>query len=137
MGWKREYKYRIIGSLYEQDGELAYIFDAADSEAYFNSFVLPSQETDETGEVSIQPFMASGKRIRAIPEEWTTSFGMDFYLHELSLAALEGQSEQDWKLRLEGRLFETGKKMNITSFEVLRDYIKTELNGITIEEATT
>ena len=83
--------------------------------------------------------MANGKRtFRMIQHEpELTSFGMDFYLHELSLAALEGQSEQDWKLRLEGRLFETGKKMNITSFEVLRDYIKTELNGITIEEATT
>ena len=122
MGWKREYKYRIIGSLYEQDDELAYIFDAADSEAYFNSYVLPTQEVDDGEESLIQPFMASGKRIRAIPEEWTTSFGKEFYLHELSLAALDGQSEQDWKLRLEGRLFETGKKMNITSFEVLRLY---------------
>lgn len=137
MGWKREYKYRIIGSLYEQDDELAYIFDAADSEAYFNSYVLPTQEVDDGEESLIQPFMASGKRIRAIPEEWTTSFGKEFYLHELSLAALDGQSEQDWKLRLEGRLFETGKKMNITSFEVLRDYIKTELNGITFEEEVT
>lgn len=137
MGWKREYKYRIIGSLYEQDGEIAYVFDAVDSEAYFSSYVLPTHESDESGEAIVKPFMASGKRIRAIPESWTTSFGKDFYLHELSLSALEGQSEQDWKLRLEGQLFETGKKINITSFSVLREYIQKELSGINLQEVST
>ena len=137
MGWKKAYKYRIIGSLYEQDGELAYIFDAADSEAYFSTLVLPPQERDENGDTMMQPFMASGKRVRAIPEAWTNSFGKDFYLHELSLSALEGQSEQDWKLRLEGQLFETGKKINITSFGVLREYIQQQLIGINLQEVTT
>ena len=42
--WNKDYKYRIIGSLYEQDGELAYIFDAADSEAFVQSFMLPAPE---------------------------------------------------------------------------------------------
>lgn len=137
MGWKREYKYRIIGSLYEHDGEMAYIFDGMDSEAYFSSFMLPTHESDEDGDAMIQPFMASGKRIRAIPESWTNSFGKDFYLHELSLAALEGQSEQDWKLRLEGQLFETGKKINVTSFSILREYIQNQLSGINLQEVIT
>lgn len=137
MGWKREYKYRIIGSLYEHDGEMAYIFDGMDSEAYFSSFMLPTHESDEDGDAMIQPFMASGKRIRAIPESWTNSFGKDFYLHELSLAALEGQSEQDWKLRLEGQLFETGKKINVTSFSILREYIQNQLSGIKLQEVIT
>ena len=137
MGWKREYKYRIIGSLYEHEGEMAYIFDGMDSEAYFSSFMLPTHESDEDGDAMIQPFMASGKRIRAIPESWTNSFGKDFYLHELSLAALEGQSEQDWKLRLEGQLFETGKKINVTSFSILREYIQNQLSGINLQEVIT
>ena len=42
--WNKDYKYRIIGSLYEQDGELAYIFDVADSEAFVQSFMLPAPE---------------------------------------------------------------------------------------------
>jgi site-specific DNA recombinase len=83
FGWNIEYKYRIIGSLLEKDGELAYVFDVANSEAFFKSYILPKQATvgDTTHEV--QPFLPSGKRIRAIPEEWTTSFGRQFYLHEL------------------------------------------------------
>lgn len=137
MGWKKAYKYRIIGSLYEQDDELAYIFDAADSEAYFSTLVLPPQERDENDDSMVQPFMASGKRVRAIPEAWTNSFGKDFYFHELSLSALERMSEQDWKLRMEGQLFETGKKINITHFTVLREYIQQHLSGINLQEVIT
>lgn len=137
LGWNKDYKYRIIGSLYEQDGELAYVFDAEDSEAFVQSFVLPTQETTDDGTSDLLPVTPSGKRIRAIPEEWTNTFGKDFYEYELSLAALDAQSEQDWKLRLEGRLFETGRKINVTGFEELRAYIKTELRGITLQEVTT
>lgn len=135
--WNKDYKYRIIGSLYEQDGELAYIFDAADSEAFVQSFMLPAPEASGEDTSDLLPVTPSGKRIRAIPEEWTNTFGKDFYEHELSLAALESQSEQDWKLRLEGRLFETGRKINVTGFDELRSYIKAELSGLTLQEVIT
>lgn len=135
--WNKDYKYRIIGSLYEQDGELAYIFDAADSEAFVQSFMLPAPEASGEDTSDLLPVTPSGKRIRAIPEEWTNTFGTDFYEHELSLAALESQSEQDWKLRLEGRLFETGRKINVTGFDELRSYIKAELSGLTLQEVIT
>ena len=135
--WNKDYKYRIIGSLYEQDGELAYIFDAADSEAFVQSFMLPAPEAAGEDTSDLLPVTPSGKRIRAIPEEWTNTFGKDFYEHELSLAALESQSEQDWKLRLEGRLFETGRKINVTGFDELRSYIKAELSGLTLQEVIT
>ena len=107
FGWNMDCKYRIIGSLYEQSNELAYIFDVINSEALFKPYVLSANESTEEGQVSIQPLTPYGKRIRAIPEEWATSFGKQFYLHELSLAALECQSEIDWKIRLEGQLYKT------------------------------
>lgn len=134
FGWNKDCKYRIIGSLYEQDQELAYIFDVDRSEAYFKSFVLPSQESTEDGTAKIQPLTPSGKRIRAIPEAWTFSFGEPFYLHELSISALENQNEKDWKMRMVGRLFETGKKLNVTAFEELRGYIRSELSGVKLQE---
>lgn len=135
FGWNTDCKYRIIGSLYEQDCELAYIFDVINSEALFKPYVLTRKELSEEGQVSIQPLTPYGKRIRAIPEEWTSSFGKQFYLHELSLAALESQSEDDWKLRLEGQLFRTGKKVAVTEFDDLKQYIKQALNGVTPQEA--
>ena len=128
FGWNKDYKYRIIGSIYEQDGELAYIFDVENSEAYFKSYLVSS------GGAETQPLTASRNHIRAIPQEWTRSFGKQFYIHEQSLAALESQSEADWMLRLEGQLFETGKRPNVTPFEELRQYIKQELQGITPQE---
>lgn len=133
FGWNTDYKYRIIGSLLEQDGEMAYVFDIANSEAFFKSYVLPKQTSPGTQEV--QPFLPSGKRIRAIPEEWTTSFGRQFYFHEIDEASIESQSETDWKLRLEGQLFETGKKLNVTGFDELRQYIKQSLSDIKKEDA--
>ena len=74
FGWNTDYKYRILGSLYEQDGEIAYIFDVKDSEAYFKNYVLPTQGTTVDGKPVVQPLMPSGKRIRAIPESWTKHF---------------------------------------------------------------
>lgn len=134
FGWNTDCKYRIIGSLYEQDKELAYIFDVINSEALFKPYVLTTKELSEEGQVSIQPLTPYGKRIRAIPEEWASSFGKQFYLHELSLAALESQSEIDWKIRLEGQLFKTGKKIAVTDFDELKQYIKQELSGVTPQE---
>ena len=131
LGWNIENKYRILGTLYEQDGEIAYIFDTVDSEAYFKPNVLPDNTADEDGS-NVQPLMPSGKRIRAIPESWTSSFGKQFYAQEKSVIELQRQSEADWMLRLEGQLFETGNKLNVTEFEVLKSFIAQELQGIDI-----
>lgn len=136
MGWNTEYKYRILGTLYEHGTELAYIFNAADSEVFFksNAFPVRDMEASDNRSFSIQPFLPSGKRIRAVPKEWTDSFGKPFYVHEMSLSALAEQKEQDWKLRMEGQLFETGKRINVTPFAELKAYIRQELSGITNTE---
>ena len=137
MGWNQEYKYRILGTLYEQGSELAYIFDAADAEVFFRSNAYPVSEIKASvdSSVSIQPFLPSGKRIRAVPQEWTNSFGKPFYVHEMTLSALAEQNEQDWKLRMEGQLFETGKKIDVTPFAELKQFIRKELSKINDLEA--
>ena len=134
FGWNTDCKYRIIGSLYEQDNELAYIFDVTDSEALFKPYVLATQELSDEGQAPIQPLTPHGKRIRAIPEEWASSFGKQFYLYEQSLAAIESQNENDWKLRLDGQLFRSGEKTNVTIFDELKQYIKNELDGVILQE---
>ena len=92
---------------------MAYIFDVENTEIYLSSGAVSS--CDDSGS-HLKPLMSSGKRIRAIPQEWMNSFGTDYYLHELSISALEAQSEEDWKLRLEGRCFEIGTPLNVTPF---------------------
>ncbi len=131
MGWNPDYKYRILGTLYEQGSELAYIFDAADSEVFIRSNALPVKNLKNTEtSVSMQPFLPSGKRIRAIPKEWADSFGKPFYAQEMTLSALAEQSEQDWKLRIQGQLFETGKRLDVTPFHELKNYIRQQLSEL-------
>ena len=135
FGWNTECKYRIIGSLYEEGNQIAYIFDTDNSEIFFKAYVLTSQEANEAGgKTGIQPYTPSGKRIRAIPQEWTNSFGKPYYQHEQTLAALAAQSEADWQIRMEGQLVETGRKINVTGFEDLKQYINQELNGTLPQE---
>lgn len=135
FGWNKECKYRIIGSLYEQGDELAYIFDIENSEAFFKPAYLEKGDPESGNALGSQPLTALGKRIRAIPEDWVSSFGKQYYLHERTLAELANQSEDDWKLHIEGRLFETGNRLNVTSFDKLRSYIRQELSGGTSREA--
>ena len=122
--WNTDCRYRIAGTLMETDGQTAYIFDAEESEAFLKSYVFSKGGGDQS---PAQPLTPVGKRIRAIPEEWTESFGKQFYLHEQSFASLDSQTRSDWELRMVGQLFETGKKLNVTGFDDLRAYITTEL----------
>lgn len=131
FGWNTDYKYRIIGSLLEKDNEIAYVFNIDNSEAFFKPYILP-KEQDENAK--IQHLTPSGKRIRAIPQEWTNSFGKQYYIHEQSIAALAEQSEKDWKLRIDGQLCDTGNNLNVTGFDELRTYINQEISSITTQE---
>ena len=136
FGWNTDYKYRILGVLCEKEDELAYIFDVDDSEALLKSYVLPSQQTTEDGKSSIQPLTPVGKHIRAIPEKWITSFGKQFYLHEQTFSALENMTKNDWELRMEGQIFETGKRLKVTGFDELKEYITQELGGSMPQEVS-
>ena len=104
-----------------------YIFDIQNSNAYFKQFVV-SHDEPNNDITQTKLLTRSGKRVRAVPESWTESFGNDYYLHEQTLEALYNQSEKEWKLRLQGQLFETGKELNVTPFEILKTYINEQLN---------
>ena len=130
FGWNTEYRYRIAGTLYEDESEIAFIFDTDDTEV----FLKPHQAATGTDGEACEPLTPYGKRIRAIPVDWAGSFGKEYYLHEKSIAELNAQSESDWKLRLEGQLIDTGHKINVTSYDELKRYIQQELEGINTEE---
>lgn len=130
FGWNPDCKYRIAGHLYEQGGEMAYIFNVADSEAYFRPYILAGSSGSGEGGCSIQPLTVSGKRIRAIPEGWANNFGKQFYLHEKTMEELDAQSEEDWQLRLEGQQVEIGEKLHVTGYDTLKAYIRSELHSI-------
>lgn len=133
FGWNTACKYRINGILCEDAGQLVYIFDVADSETFIRSQEL-SVRAASTNEETIHPLSTLGKHVRAIPEQWVGTFGKEFYLHECSLSALEHMTRSNWSLNLQGQLFETGKKLHVTDFDELRQYIMKELGGTMPQE---
>ena len=130
FGWNLDYKYKIRGDIYQDGKETVYIFDIDNAEIFFKSYMLPTQEYANNEDVSIQPLTPSGTRIRAIPKEWADTFGDQYYIQSKTIEELKNQKEKEWKLRLEGQLYDTGKKMNITPFEELKAYIDEQLNGV-------
>ena len=133
FGWNTACKYRINGILCEDAGQLVYIFDVADSETFIRSQEL-SVRAASANEETIHPLSTLGKHVRAIPEQWVGTFGKEFYLHECSLSALEHMTRSNWSLNLQGQLFETGKKLHVTDFDELRQYIMKELDGTMPQE---
>ena len=135
FGWSPELKYRIAGALFQTETESAYIFDVNDAEAFIKSYLLSGPKSTEQAKEPVQPLSVSGKRVRAVPEEWIGSFGKQYYLHQQSFPPVCDQSEEDWKIRMEGQLYETGQKLRVTGFDVLRDYICQELGQHGKEES--
>ena len=117
-------KYRVSGVLFQRGAESVCIFDANEAEAFLKPHMLPGGADPK----SLQPLSLSGKRIRAVPKEWVSSFGKRYSLHQRDFPAVESQDEEDWKIRIEGQLYETGENLNVTGFHELRDYIRRELN---------
>ena len=133
FGWNTDYKYRIVGTVCEKDNEIVYLFDVDDSETFVKQYLLSGTQ-DPTDEQIVQPLMASRKLVRAVPAQWAQSFGKQFYIHEKSLEDLDTLTKDDWELCMKGQLYETGRQLDITNFEVLKDYIKVQLGGITPKE---
>ena len=135
FGWSPDLKYRIAGALFQTETESAYIFDVNDAEAFIKSYLLSGSKSTEQAKEPVQPLSISGKRVRAVPEEWIGSFGKQYYLHQQSFPPVCDQSEEDWKIRMEGQLYETGQKLRVTGFDVLRDYICLDLGRYGKEES--
>ena len=86
---------------------------------------IVSSETGETG-ASSTPLNVSGKHVGAVPANRIHSFGKDYYL-EKSLAELRSQTREQWQLRIEGQLFNSGVHLNVTGFDELQSFIQQEL----------
>ena len=74
------------------------------------------------------------KESLAFSAQWTHAFGKEFYLHEQPFSSLASMTKSDWELRIKGQLFETGKKLNVTGFDELKEYIMHELGGVMPQE---
>ena len=134
FGWKTDYKYRMIGSLYENGEERAYIFNADDADVFIDSeFVMLSARTED--DMQIKPIGRNGSRIRALPEHLINSFGKEFYIGN-AISAIDSQTKETWQIRMEGQLYDNGNQLQVTDYEVLRSYIREQLTQNIPQEVT-
>ena len=50
---------------------------------------------------------------------------------------LARQTREQWKIRIEGQLFNSGRRLNITPYEELRAFIAEELGDLFLEDEVT
>lgn len=127
LDWDVNHKHRAFGTYIESNGEAIVLFNLAETEIFVKPSAIEGAEQLQQAKGDITPIVTSGKRIQVIPQKLANRFGSDFYFHQLN-PLLDKQNEEEWKLRLQGRLYETSEKLHVTSFEELREYIYKELS---------
>ena len=130
LDWATEYKFKAYGRYIESEGESVFLFDLSDPEVFIQSYLMTGTHTPSGEHGALSPLSISGKRIRAVPKKLADRFGSNFYSHRLASSSLEPQSEEAWKLWLEGQLFETGEKLKVTKFDEMQRFIIDQLSSV-------
>ena len=128
FGWSRENRYNLRGKHYEYGGERAVIFSSNHASVLIRESQLKTG-ADET----VSPLLRRGKRIAAVAGNMTSSFGTDFY-EEQTTEELIRQTPENWQIRLKGRMFDSGTRLNITPYEELKAFIMEELGDLFWED---
>ena len=129
LGWETAFKFKAYGSLLESDGDSVFLFDLSEPAIIIQSYLMTWTDAPGCGNSGLSPLSVSGKRIRAVPKKLADRFGSDFYSHRLTASSLELQSEDAWKLWLEGQLFETSEKLHVTKFDEMQRFINEQLGS--------
>ena len=111
-----------------------FLFDLSEPEIFIQSYLMTGTDSPISGNGELSPLSVSGKRVRAVPKKLADRFGSDFYSHRLTSSSPELQSEDAWKLWLEGQLFETGEKLQVTKFDEMQRFIAEQLAPIKQKE---
>lgn len=122
-------KRTFLGNSKWTSGTVIQVF-LSEPEVFIQSYLMTGTDSPISGDGELSPLSVSGKRVRAVPKKLADRFGSDFYSHRLTSSSPELQSEDAWKLWLEGQLFETGEKLRVTQFDEMQRFIAEQLAPI-------
>lgn len=78
FGWNPDFRYRFQGVKKEQGKKAIILFDLSESEIFIPNVSIE----DDGGDEDVQPVIPRrGNSILAMPEDWSATFGNDFYVH--------------------------------------------------------
>ncbi len=129
MGWNEEYRYRVRGVRKQEGKESILIFDLEDTEVFLPNQVPPADEEEETAErvaAGAEPVLKTQTRVGAVPAEWATSFGDEFYQHRHAGEPLGFSESGNWQLHAPGQVF-NDQPLRTTSREEIHEGITTML----------
>lgn len=126
FGWDPDHKYRLYGTQYKNNDEETIIFSINNAAVLIRKNRIENHVDQDS---SFQPLVQTSKRIGAVTESMTHSFGKDFYA-EQTASELVRQTKENWQIRMEGRLCNTGLKLNITPYEELKAFIQMHLGDL-------
>ena len=106
----------MFSTLLSNGEEEVFIFSADEAAAYIQSEKIPNHDASEA---FIEPVTKSGDHVMGIPACYTDSFGNDYYI-EQTYSALANQTREQWQIRVEGQLCNTGMQLNVTDYDTLR-----------------
>ena len=123
FGWNRNHKYRMYSTLISNGDEEVFIFNADEAAAYIQTERIPERDGSQA---FVEPVAKTPAHVMGIPACYTDSFGNDFYV-EQTYYALANQTREQWQIRVEGQLCNTGMQLNVTDYDTLRTFIMQEL----------
>ena len=130
FGWDEDHKYRLRGTHLKGENEEALLFNSMDASVLIRRERFQAEMKSEE---DFTPLETSGNRVVAIPEQMAHSFGKSFY-EEKSITELIRQTPEEWKISMEGKLFNTGIHLNITPYEEIKAFIQEELGDLFWED---
>ena len=121
FGWRKEGRYRMIGTVHKKGNESVIIFNTKDAVLFLTEEELRESDgsTDDTGEgdgKSGKGPRQYAKRIRAFPAEWANSFGEKYYT-SCAIGDIEEPEDGIWKTDDRGTPYKEAEKEVTTRAE--------------------
>ena len=126
FGWKENRGYKLYGRIYRDGTNSAAIFNDLDASVFINKEeYLSVTGVDASGLLTEN----AGKTIRAVKGDLGHCFGTDYYV-EKSRRELTDLTKEQWQTRLEGQMCTTKDKLNVTSYDDLRAFIRKQMGEL-------
>ena len=134
FGWKKEGRYKMIGSVHHKENEYVLLFNAKDAVLYVEPELLTTTppEKDLGSEENIEKPKKHSKKVIAYPASWADTFGDSYYSSYAFNEATEPGNEK-WNVSATGTAYKETEK-NVTSKKQAAENIKRILTEIGVND---
>ena len=123
--WNVAYRYRALGTYYQKNGEAVIVFDLTQPEIFVPEYMISGGDADDGSRE--RPLLQTGKHVRAVPDEWTETFGREYYVQKHFEETNMPQKDSDWDVHTKGEVFPVGDERHVTDVATMKEYIQSEI----------